>query len=306
MSVKAPRPSMEEIGRTQNLEVNLRRQLAARKVYLRGKQMYFGGFSFAVLIALASPVVVFLQPGWAPGLGAVAGAWLFASRLVLEPWRQRLQLEGAAAQEMFDCAVLGLDWNRSLAKRLPEEQVNRLSGNPLKAERVIDWYPTDRPMAWPASVLTCQRSNAVWARRQHQAFGNLLVWAAVLWVVIGIILAVAIGSSLAAYLVAIAMPSLPALLDALDMSRGHSRAANARQLLEDTIELHMAEGGATHNSLREVQDQLFVLRKEAPLVPEWYYKIIKPGFETDMRYAASLVADSSQGVDPVERGDAPK
>lgn len=302
MRVKTSRPSMEEIGRAQNLEVNLRRQLAARSVYLRGKRMYFVGFSFAVLLALASPVVVFLQPDWAPGLGAVAGAWLFTSRLVLEPWRQRLQLEGATAQEMFDCAVLGLDWNRSLARRLPEEQINRQSGTPLKAESVIDWYPTARPMAWPASVLTCQRSNAVWARRQHQAFGNLLVWSAVVWAIFGIIMAVGIGSSLATYLVAIAMPSLPALLDALDMSRGHWRAADARQLLEDAIELHMTEDGVTRSSLREIQDQLYVLRREAPLVPEWYYKIIKPGFETDMRYAASLVADS-QDDNPAEQGN---
>lgn len=282
---------MEEIGRAQNIEVNLRRQLAARRVYLRGKRIYFGGASFAVLLALASPVVVFIQPNWAAALGAVAGAWLFTSRLVLEPWRERLQLEGATAQEMFDCAVLGLDWNRSLTRRLSEEQVNRLSGTPLKADRVINWYPSVGAMAWPASVLTCQRSNAVWARRQHQAFGNVLVWFAIAWAIFGIIVAVGIGSSLATYLLAIAMPSLPALLDALDMSRGHWRAADARQLLEDTIDSHMTEGGVARNALREIQDQLFVLRREAPLVPEWYYKIIKPGFETDMRYAASLTVD---------------
>lgn len=294
---------MEEIGRAQNFEVNLRRQLAARRVYLRGKRIYFGGASFAVLLALASPVVVFLQPDWAAALGAIAGAWLFTSRLVLEPWRERLQLEGATAQEMFDCAVLGLDWNRSLARRLSEEQVNRLSGTPLKVDQVINWYPSVGVTAWPASVLTCQRANAVWARRQHQAFGNVLVWFAVAWAIFGIIMAVGIGSSLATYLVAIAMPSLPALLDALDMSRGHWRAADARQLLEDTIDSHMTEGGAPRNALREIQDQLFVLRREAPLVPEWYYKIIKPGFETDMRYAASLVT-GSQDDGPAKRGDA--
>lgn len=279
---------MEEIGLEQNLEVNLRRQLAARRVYLRSKRIYFGGASFAVLLALTSPVVVFLQPGWAPALGAVAGVWLFTSRLALEPWRQRLQLEGATAQEMFDCAVLGLDWNRSLARRLSEEQVNRQSGSPFKPDLVISWYPTVGEMAWPASVLTCQRSNAVWARRQHQAFGTLLVWFAVAWAVVGIIMAVGAGSTLAAYLVAIAMPSLPALLDAFDMSRGHWRAANARQLLEDVIDSHLTEGTGSSSALREIQDQLFSLRREAPLVPEWYYKIIKPGFETDMRYAASL------------------
>ncbi len=286
---------MGDIGRTQNLEVNLRRQLAARRVYLRGKWIYFGGTSFAVLLALVSPVVLLFLPSWGPALGAIAGVWIFVSRLLFEPWRQRLQLEGATAQEMFDCSVLGLEWNSALARRLSEEQVRRESGTLVQRDRVENWYPADVVMDWPKSVLTCQRTNMVWARRQHKSFGVFLISCAIVWAVIGVLVAVWDGASLGAYLVTIGLPSLPALLDALDMIRGHWRAAEVRQSLEDTIDSYLSSRSATTTDLRDNQDQLFALRRQAPLVPEWYYKLVKPGFETDMRYAARLVVDDGEG-----------
>jgi hypothetical protein len=297
MTTQAKTPPMSAIGKAQNEESNLRRYLAAAHFYRFAKWVHFGGASLTVALALASPLVLFFKPSLGPTLGAIAGAWILLSRLILEPLKRQFQLRGATAQELFDCAVLGLDWNDSLARRLPEEEIRAASGAMKGVDKVRDWYPATKEIAWPTSVLVCQRSNAVWARRQHAAYARAVGVAAWVWMIFGIVIAVIHHATLGEYLVTIALPSLPALLDASELSRGHAAAANRRQLLEDQTNALMRDASASGQQLREVQDQLFNLRVGAPLVPEWFYNLIRPKYEEDMRYSADRVANhDSDGV----------
>jgi hypothetical protein len=173
---------------------------------------------------------------------------------------------------------------------MPEEEVRKASGAMKHADRVKRWYPTDHAMTWPSSVLTCQRSNAVWARRQHRTYGRLVALVATAWFVIGIVIAVADSTTLGTYLITVALPSLPAFLDATEMSRQHRQAGDRRQTLEDQTDALLRDGTATDQDLRELQDQLFSLRRDEPLVPEWFYKLAKSDYEADMRYAAQLAS----------------
>lgn len=283
---------MSQIGTSQDLDVNLRRKLASGRYYKRAKLLHFAGWALAVAFALASPVVLFLEPDFGPTLGALAGAWIFASRFLLEPAKQAFQLTGARAQEQFDCAVLGLPWNPMLARPLSEEEIRKASKSMKGVEKAKCWYPTEHELPWPSSVVVCQRSNAVWGRRQHRAFGWTLIVAAVLWALIGIVIAVADSASLAQYLTTIALPSLPALLDAAEMSRRHREGADRRQLVEDQTDELLEESAPDEQALREVQDQLFALRRDESLVPEWFYKLLRSDYEEDMGYAAERAAES--------------
>lgn len=286
-------PSMSDVAVAQEEDKNLRRQLAARHYYSQAKWIHFIGAALAILLALTSPLVLLFSPELGPILGAVAGFWLFVSRIVLEPFKRDRQRKGATAQELFDCDVLGLAWNDALVRRLSEEEVRRASGSMRAVDRVKSWYPTDVSLSWPNSVLVCQRSNAVWARRQHLSYGIFLGIAAAVWFVIGIIVAVVDSASLAQYLTTILLPSLPAMLDAGEMSRRHVQEAGSRQLLEDQVDIFLRDGGAESQNLRETQDQLFDLRRNAPLVAGWFYGSIRPDYEKDMRYAASLASGAS-------------
>jgi hypothetical protein len=282
---------MAKIGTVQNEEASLRRYLAADHFYGIAKWLYFGGLSLTVALALISPLVLLFWAAAGPALGAIAGAWLFASRLLLERLKREHQLKGATAQEMFDCGVFKLDWNETLVRRLSEEEIRGASGSMSDADRVRDWYPTSEAMPWPRSVLVCQRANAVWARRQHRAYSRVLMIGAGAWAIFGVIVAVVDGASLTTYLVTIALPSLPALLDATEFARAHSTNAEKRQLVEDKADDLLKNGGGTNQDLREIQDQLFNLRRDAPLVPRWFYRLVRPGFEEDMRYAARRTAE---------------
>jgi hypothetical protein len=287
-------PAMQDIRTFQNEEKNLRKQVAKHSYYTKGNRIHFAGSVVALAFALSSPFVLLYQPQLGPLLGALAGGWVFLARLVLEPIKQWFQTKGATAQEAFDCQVLGLTWNDTLAYPLSEEEIRSNSKSFSKAKvekRHRDWYPAKTDMPWPKSVITCQRSNAVWARRQHSAYGNYLVCIATLWALAGIATAVIHGSSLAEYLTTIALPSLPALLDATELAKRHYKASARRRRLEKQTDVLFNEASVTAEDLREIQDLIFTSRKDAPPVAAWFYKLLARDYEADMIFAANERAD---------------
>jgi hypothetical protein len=293
---------MTDIRQAQNANRNLRRQLAKAHFYKVGNRWHFAGTVIALVLALGSPFVLVYKPTLGPTLGAAAGIWIFLARILFEPVKERYQTKGATAQELFDCDVLGLTWNDALIRIPADEDIYGASHAFDSSERrhrelvenAKGWYAADVDMPWPKSVITCQRSNAVWARRQHRDYGVLLFVVASSWGIAGIFIALANGATLAAYLTTIALPSLPALLDATELSRRHLKASAQRQTLEATTEALFNKTATTDDDLREVQDQIFELRRDAPPVAGWFYRLLRPRYEAAMTYAAKQRAGSEE------------
>lgn len=285
-------PDLTTITTRQNDEPNIRRRLASGFFYRRAKWINFGGTTVAVLLAAASPPVLLYAPDLGPTLGAAGGGWIFFSRIALEPLRRKFQLDGVLAQEAFDCDVFGLGWNDSLGHALTDEEIRKASKDARREADVRDWYTPGITLSWPSSVLVCQRCNAVWARRQHSAYGMLLYVLAAAWSVIGVVTAVAHGATLAEYLTTVALPSAPALLDAVEMGKQHRGAAAGRRLLEHraNAQLRVPAADTAQANMRKVQDQMFALRRDSALVPDWFYKLIKTDYEQDMLYAVQQAA----------------
>jgi hypothetical protein len=281
---------MGDIAIAQNEDANVRFQVAARRFYRNARLLQFLSSSINVLLALISPFVLLFHPESGPALGAIAGGWLFVSRQVLAPFRRSFQRDGAKAQELFDCAVLGLPWNDALARPLSHEEIGGASRKMMKLDKLRDWYPARIDRAWPASVIVCQRSSIVWARRQHHAYAYMLRTVAALWGVVGVFVAVAHGATLTDYLVTIVLPSLPALLDASELADRHLASAGDREALEQQVDAVLGGDFATQQTVREIQDQLFSLRSESPIVATWFYRLVRSKFEQDMEYAAAQSA----------------
>lgn len=283
------RPTMHDIGAAQNEPRNLRLQMAKAHYYDIAKRCHFLGSGIAIALALVSPVVLVTKPDLGPLLGAVAGSWIFLSRLVMDPVTKANQQRGATAQEMFDCNVLGLAWNPTLTEKLLDENIHSLSrrvDDESKVARHRDWYPATAEVDWPCSVAICQRANIVWARRQHSAYGWFLMLAAGVWLIFGVALSIGENATLAQYLTTIALPSLPAVLDSIELFKRHSDAASKRRALEPDINANCDNAAVTTDTLREVQDQIFELRRTDPMVAGWFYHIVRSNYEADMRYAA--------------------
>lgn len=266
----------------------LSRQLAARRFYKRAKTAKRVRVAGAFVFAVAGPVAVLVEPAVLAWLGAAAGAWILVSRTLLQRIEDQNRALGARAQEMFDSYVLGIPWNDALTRPVAEEEI--ASASRKEKPDSEPWYPDTGNATWPRDVLICQRANAVWARRQHDRYAWFVGAAALVWALVGIGVAIGKDANLVTYLVTIALPSLPALLDAIDSVRDHLQASEDRDLVEESLNGHIKAGDATETTLRQIQDRLFELRVSAPLVPEWFYKLQRSSFEEDMAKAADALS----------------
>lgn len=308
---------MPEIARAEAVEANRHRNAAATTFYRRAKLYGLLGKGVAALLALAAPVVILAAPSVGPALGAVAAGWLFLSRIGFDRLRREWQGQGALAAEAYDCGVLGIDWNRALGTALEPEEIRAGAAVQEALHKGVPWWPWERPWwpwkkenaksgswypsegqeSWPLSVLLCQRSNAVWAARQHRSYAYLLSIVAILWGAFGVIAALVKGAELSEYLITVLLPSLPAFLDAIENVGGHIDAANRRTAISVTIKDLIDDGQAEEAQLRDVQDELFRLRREHTHVPDAFYWWVKADYERDMRYGAAETSAEAQRDD---------
>jgi hypothetical protein len=283
-------PSMAEIAAAEKIELNRLNQAAKNYFYGRANWVGHGGSIGALLLALCAPVALLEFPAAGPALGAIAGAWIFVTRFGLERLRGEWQMKGVLAQEDFDCRVLGIKWNRSLAFPLPPEEIRGAAGQLEEETHDRPWYPSDGTDSWPISVLICQRANAVWAARQHRAFSYLLTALTIAWALFVIVLALLHGASLGEFLTTLLLPSLPGFLDATELASRHLRLANTRETINRELEALIRSGSATPLQIREIQDRLFALRRDGAPVPKIFYERIRADYDRDMHFGAAQMS----------------
>ncbi len=236
-----------------------------------------------VLMALSAPIfAVFLSSG-ASTRGAIAAAWLVLGRTVLNSLEQSYSLQGANIQELYDTKLFHLPWNQALVGRQPvPDDVSSATRKIRDPGPYIDWYSInlgDTP--WPGDVLLCQRQSAVWSRRDHQAYGTFLVISGGTWALAIIVLALVRDMTLLAFLVALFLPSVAALLDTIELAREHWRQSTKRRQVEDDIHdvwnKHQdSPGDIPLGECRRLQDATYLLRRDGPPVPKWFYYRRRP------------------------------
>lgn len=283
-------PSMAEIAAAEKTEINQIRQAAKNHFYSLANWSGYIGSGGAFLLAIGGPVALLKFPGAGPALGAAAGAWIFITRFGVERLRNEWQIKGVLAQEEFDCAVLGIEWNRSMSTPLPPEEIRGAAGDLGVSGDNSPWYPTHGADSWPISVLICQRANAVWAARQHRAFGYLLTALTTAWATFLLVLALLHEASLGEFLTTLLLPTLPAFLDATDLAHRHQDLAATREDINHELEAFIRKGSAKVSEIREVQDRLFALRKDGYPVPGVFYDWIRSDYDRDMNFGAGQMS----------------
>jgi SMODS-associating 4TM effector domain len=256
------------------------------------KHWHMARLAGTVLVALAAPVVIIFAPSLEHPLGAMAGAWVLASRLVLRPAHERATRFAVAVQELFDQHVLGLP--PAAASRPPAYEQVHQQARCCKSAPDPDWYSVRSQVPPGAAALIAQRSGTVWSRRLHQEWAVVLAALAAGWAVLTVIIAALRGATVGQFLIAVLLPMLPALLDATDLCQAHWRAATKRSELEAALDEHLDQAAHGHRplpqDLRVLQDEINRQRLAQPPVPNWYYKLRKASYETSMRAAAERLA----------------
>lgn len=265
---------------------------AFRHAYSTAKHWHAARLTGTVLVALAAPVVIVFAPWLEHPLGAIAGGWALAARLVLRPAQERATRFAVAVQELFDQQVL--DLLPAAALQTPAYEQVHQQARLCRGDPGPDWYSIRPHVASAAAALIAQRSSTVWSRRLHWEWALVLGAAAAGWTLLTVVVAVVRGATVSEFLIAVLLPMLPALLDATDLSQAHWRAGAERSALEAQLDqrLDRAAHGrppAPHD-LRALQDEINRQRLTQPSVPDLYYRLRQASYETSMRAAADRLA----------------
>ena len=295
-------PDANEIAGAQNEESNLKLLLAQRRLYSRAKTWTTVRGVGVGVIAVAAPLIAaFWEPlaVWAAG---VAAGWYILSRVLFQRLERRDAARGARAQELFDTAIFGMPTIAVREPRLLPEDVARVVGQgyPRKRqafahEKLQDWYPIRTNVPGSVAIAIAQRGNLTYTRRLLLRHARLWLWLLCGWALTAIVLALCFEFSLAMFLLAVALPVMPPFVDAWEEYSQIRVAGREREALANEIEDAIMANNAspiTPQKLLAWQGQLFALRRDAPLVPDWLYWLLRDRAEAEMSDAAETIHET--------------
>ncbi len=292
---------MTSIAERQNLPASIGLLAAMRHAYTLAKRYRGTRVGVSVGLAVLGPVVVLVREGVAGWLGAAAGACLAVDRFVLRPFEASWVRTGAAVQEMFDVDVLDLPWNDAKGQQPTPMKVSGLTAKHFNTKRqqreaaLLDWYPDTNGLDRPMDVLLCQQSGLNWHERLVEEW--LTVQQAALFFVLaaGGVIAAAEQLTLVAYLAGLLLPSMPAIIELLDVRDQHGRhrdrvTAALRRVMA-LLDRAVLDDAVTDSDCRAIQDTVWDLRAEPHTVPNWYYRLRRASHELEMTAAAATLKD---------------
>ena len=206
----------------QNTERQLQRLAAQRYLYsmvkcIFGWQLFFGGLLtviFAFLVVIDSSFKI-LAVSWGILITLIDIFWL-------TPWQNRLKNSAAKIQEIFDCDVLELPWNKLKAGKRPDaELVKELSEKyakkPLKNSPLENWYDHAEIDSIPIHItrIACQRTNLWWDSKQRRSYAHYIILIVSLIFIVVLGLSLKDGFSMENFIMRVIAPLSPVFLLAL-------------------------------------------------------------------------------------------
>lgn len=294
-------PSPEQISNAQNTDANLKLLLAQRRLYSSAK-VWTGIRGAGVgIVAVAAPVLAAMWPESAVPAATVAAVWYVLNRVLFKSLERRGAARGATVQEQFDTSIFGMPTIAVRDPRVLPEDVARLAGVRVSRRRAYateslrDWYPIQTGVSGAVAIAIAQRANVAYTRRLLD--WNASIWLALLavWAIATIVISLVNGFDLATFLLIAAIPVLPPLVDSWGEYRKVRAAGREREALANEIQDAItSEASAPINpdQLIAWQSQLFALRRDAPLVPDWLYSLLRSRNESEMSDAAASIGDS--------------
>lgn len=304
-------PTTGSIAEAQNAFGSLRLLLAQRKIHSIAKTWAMLRGIGVGIVAIAAPIITFVLPTSAVVIGAVAGVWIVLSRTVFASLERHYSGKGAVIQEQFDMTIFGMLPTPARVPEVTPELISRTVGTDDAAKAMIgkqslrDWYPLELALDGASAIAIAQRANAAYSERLLTL--NARVWLALtlVWSLATIALSIGLGLKLETFLLGVALPLLPALLDVIDQWR-HTRQAskerlNLANIIEEAIK-NSDDEPINPEDLLVWQDQLFALRRDAPQVSNLLYWLTRKKNEVAMSAGARDLSDVAKSHSKTANG----
>jgi len=286
-------PTVPTLHSNQNAPDALRLLIAQRRLYRKAKRWLAARWLGFVVIGIAAPVVSTVWPNCAAVAGAAAGVWIFLGRTWLLTSQEIITARAAAIQEQFDLLVFGMPSVERATHRSSPEEISLIVGGDSQVrvvagdEHLLDWYPF-KGKDGTIAIGIAQRANVAYTDSLLKT--TVSAWSMVIavWLMALTIFAIAAGLTLGEFVLGVGLPILPAALDAIQLFNGVRRSSADKADLAQEIEDRLAgvPNSVRPHDLLVWQSRLFELRRSAPEVPDFLYKLRRSVNERAMHAGA--------------------
>jgi hypothetical protein len=269
------------LAERQNQPDLLRLLRAAAVSHGRAQRLDAVQIGVSVVVAALGLVPTFASVAETP-IAILGGLWAVAYSAGLAAWGENELRRATLLQEMFDVRVFQLPWNEVTAgEPLDPQEVSRLSQQCRSPDDLFRDYYLVPSVPRPYDVLGCQQQNLGWAARVRRRYAHVLLAAALIWSGAGLLVGWLGELSVPDLLLWWYLPSLGALLLAVDTYRAQRDAAAERERvlrlmnarLSGAVQLGISEAaGSLVVFAREVQDVIFKARTQRTRAPNLFFR----------------------------------
>ena len=277
------------ISERQNEQKNLHLLAAQRQLYTEEKQRIYLWYACATIIALLVTGALNAFSRYTALITLFAAIVAMGEIFLLPVIRKRRAL-AAGIQELFDCEVLQLLWNRALAQPPDPHEIDwaverfkRRKNQTAEWDSLRNWYgysPLIKTAALPQARLECQQENLYWDAGLRRFWRGLLWGGLVILLVILLIIGVNAQWSVTQYFNGPMLLFIPIVFGVLKTSVDHHRVMGRLAYLSDVLErlrvdAQKAPGVTKEDAIlfptRELQTEIYRHRCDDSPVPDEVY-----------------------------------
>ena len=288
----------QEILYKQNLDVNIDRLLAQRRLYSNAKIMQYILIAITVII----PVLIAFITNFS-NLRIDDTSWIYTiyaivvifGEKILEIFIDRNKKTAASIQEKFDTNIFDIPENELLNSVFIDHDIVRKYSkkdklNANKISRVTNWYSTRIDcLQTNIAILFCQRMNICYDQNIKKKYNKLLISLSVLTFITLLIISLTNDFSLKKFIIEVILPSIPILnFTYKEINQNIESVDNLQksiEIIENKLSSLSRNDVIEIEELRNIQDRIFNNRILSPLIPDFIYKILWTELEDEMNYS---------------------
>ena len=197
--------------------------------------------------------------------------------------------EAAKIQELGDCELLQLEWNKALASKPKSETIEAAKERFLKQKKQAGW---DQKKHWYTSAiasfplyrarLICQKENIWWDSGLRRKYASIVIGVIVLVFILFVTTGIIAKWTLQDFFQGPVQLALPVFVVGLKHVYDHWKAAQRLGELRDHVDSLLDEAAQdsadpavmTQRS-RDLQNEIFHHRSENPPIFDWFYNVFR-------------------------------
>lgn len=288
----------KEIFEKQNLNINIDKLLAQRRLYTNAKRVNYLLITITVLV----PISISLLTNFSK-IEINEKHWIYvlftAVAIVLEKifeiYIDRCKKTAASIQEDFDTTIFLLKTNELLNTTYVDTDIIRKfskkdNSNPKKIERVTNWYSEEiKKIDTNVAILFCQRMNICYDQNIKKKYTQLLIALAAFTFITLLGLSLFKDFTLMKFMIEVILPIIPIFNFAYKEYSTSLESVDNLQKLREIIEANLSvisiSDSVDTEELRRIQDRIYQNRILSPLIPDFIYSFLWSELEDQMNYS---------------------